>query len=78
MPEPQRALDANDQAVSKAKLQAKTASGNAGGLTEKLDYWLLADELTYGLINVRTDGQKIRMAVLKEDQASFQVETFDV
>jgi hypothetical protein len=76
--EPQRALDANEQTVPNAKLQAKKATGSADGLMKELDYWLLADELTYGLINLRTDGEQIRMAVLKENQASFQVETFDV
>ena len=76
--EPQRALDTNEQTVPNAKLQAKKASGAADGLMKDLDYWLLADELTYGLINVRTDGEQIRIAVLKENQASFQVETFDV
>ena len=76
--EPQRALDANEQTVPNAKLQAKKATGAADGLMKELDYWLLADELTYGLINVRTDGERIRMAVLKENQASFQVESFDV
>ena len=76
--EPQRALDANEQTVPTAKLQAKKATGAADVLMKELDDWLLADELTYGLINVRTDGERIRMAVLKEDQASFQVESFDV
>ena len=76
--EPHRALDANEETVPNAKLQAKKATGAADGLMKELDYWLLADELTYSLINVRTDGERIRMAVLKEDQASFQVESFDV
>ena len=38
--------------------------------------WLLASKLIYGLINVRTDGKKVIIAVLKEDDASFQVEEF--
>jgi len=76
--EPQRALDKDDKTVPKARLQAKKASGASGGITEDLDYWLLADDLTFGLINVRTDGERVRMAVLKEDQASFQVESFDI
>jgi beta-lactamase superfamily II metal-dependent hydrolase len=75
--EPQRVLDANGQTVPNAKLQAKKASGAAGGLTEELDYWLLADELTFGLINLRTDGERIRLAVLKENQESFKVESFN-
>ena len=76
--EPQRALDANGQTIPNAELQAKRASGAAGGLIEELDYWLLADELTFGLINVRTDGKRILLAVLKEDQSAFKVESFDV
>lgn len=76
--EPQRVLDANDRPVRKARLQAKKASGASGGLIEELDYWRLADELTFGLINVRTDGERICMAVLKEGETSFHVETFDV
>ena len=71
-------LDASGQTVSKAKLQAKKASGADGGLTQELDYWLLADELTFGLINVRTDGERIRLAVLKENQAAFNVESFKI
>lgn len=75
---PHRALDFNSSPVSKAKLQARKATGAVGGLVEELDYWLLADELTFGLINIRTDGKKIRMAVLKENQAAFQVETLNL
>jgi beta-lactamase superfamily II metal-dependent hydrolase len=74
--EPQRALDANGQTVPRARLQAKKASGATGGLTKELDYWFLADELTFGLINVRTDGERILLAVLKENQQSFKVESF--
>ena len=76
--EAQRAIDAQGSTVPNAELQAKKANGENGGLMKDLDYWLLADELTYGLINVRTDGEKIRIAVLKENQASFHVESFDV
>jgi len=75
--EPQRALDENEQTVRKSKLQAKKATGVSGGLTEELKYWLLADKLTFGLINVRTDGERICMAVLKEDQETFHVESFN-
>lgn len=39
--------------------------------------WLLADRLIYGLINVRTDGEKVAIGVMKENGAGFQVEKFD-
>jgi beta-lactamase superfamily II metal-dependent hydrolase len=40
--------------------------------------WLLADRLLYGLINVRTDGKKVVMGVMKESGTGFQTETFSV
>lgn len=39
--------------------------------------WLLADRLVYGLVNVRTDGERIAMAVMKENRRGFHVESFD-
>ena len=38
--------------------------------------WLLADRLVYGLVNVRTDGDRVALGVMKEDGQGFQVETF--
>jgi hypothetical protein len=32
--------------------------------------------MVYGLINMRTDGRKVVMAVLKESEDSYQVEEF--
>ena len=40
--------------------------------------WLLADRLIYGLINVRTDGDRVVMGVMKENGRGFQVESFRV
>ncbi len=40
--------------------------------------WLLADRLIYGLINVRTDGEKVVMGVMKENGRGFQTESFAV
>jgi hypothetical protein len=74
--DPSAVLDENGDPVDNPSLQAKKASGAPDGLIEPLDYWQLADQVTFGLINVRTDGKKILMGVLKENQASFQVETF--
>ncbi len=48
------------------------------GKPQPADQWLLADNLIYGLINVRTDGHRIVIAVLKEDDASFQVEELKI
>lgn len=39
--------------------------------------WLLADRLIYGLVNVRTDGKRIAMAVMKESGRGFHVESFN-
>jgi beta-lactamase superfamily II metal-dependent hydrolase len=40
--------------------------------------WLLADKMVYGLINVRTDGKRVILGVLKEDESGFQTEEFNV
>lgn len=37
----------------------------------------LADRLIYGLVNVRTDGKRIAMAVMKESGRGFHVESFN-
>ncbi|MBC8877049.1 MAG: hypothetical protein H8E44_47075 [Planctomycetes bacterium] len=37
----------------------------------------LADRLIYGLVNVRTDGKRIAMAVTKESGQGFHIGTFD-
>jgi hypothetical protein len=42
-----------------------------------MKYWLLADRMIYGMINVRTDGDKVAVGVMKENGRGFQVETFD-
>lgn len=36
--------------------------------------WLLADKMVYGLINVRTDGNTILLAVSHEGKTGFQIE----
>jgi len=42
------------------------------------DEWLLADRMIYGLILLRTNGRRILMAGLKEDESSCQVEEIKV
>lgn len=76
--QPHRVLDQNENPVARPKLQARKSTGAIGGLVKELNYWHLADELTFGLINVRTDGKKVSMAILKEDEESFHVSSFDV
>lgn len=48
------------------------------GPREPLKKWLLADRLVYGLINVRTDGKKILIGVMKEGEVGFHTDCFDV
>ncbi len=60
--------------VAQAELQATDKRGRR----EALARWLLGDRLVYGLINVRTDGQKIVMAVMSEGDATFQLEELTV
>ncbi len=58
---------------------ASRGAGDTEGPEKKVRDWLLADSLIYGLINVRTDGNKVVIAVLKEGKgAGFQVESFRV
>jgi hypothetical protein len=72
------ALTDGDRQVRGALLASRTAGGRAGP-TKRLRDWLLADALVYGLINVRTDGRKVVIGVLKEGEgAGFQTESFDV
>ena len=47
-----------------------------GGPRAPMSKWLLANAMVYGLINVRTDGRKVVMGVLKEGESSFQIEEF--
>jgi hypothetical protein len=76
--EPHRVLDKQLKPVEKAKLQARKADGKIGGVTMELQEWLLADELTYGMINVRTDGKRVCLAVQNEGKKTFHVEYFDL
>ena len=65
--------------ITDATLESKGANGRKGP-GKKVTDWLLADSLIYGLVNVRTDGRKVVIGVLKEDPSrpGFQTETFTV
>jgi hypothetical protein len=73
---PYAAFTKTDDLVADAKVESR--SGPPKERRRDLDAWLLGDRMVYGLINVRTDGKKIVMAVLKESDASFQVEELTV
>ncbi len=71
-------LEKAGQRITGTTLGSKGAGGRKGP-TKKLKDWLLADSLTYGLVNVRTDGKKVVIGVMKEGKgAGFQTETFRV
>lgn len=69
-------FDKDGQRVLKCEIQARGRTKADGGPRASMDKWLLANAMVYGLINVRTDGHKIVMGVLKESEASFQIEEF--
>lgn len=71
-------VSVNDEVVRGADLSS-IGAGNRKGPTKKLSEWYLADSLIYGLINVRTDGEKVVIGALKEGEgAGFQIESFKV
>jgi len=67
-------FDDGDNRIPKATLEAVPRSRRADGRRAGYKDWLLGDRMVYGLINVRTDGRRILLAVLKESEASFQIE----
>jgi hypothetical protein len=71
-------FDEEDKRIAKASLQAVGRSKRAEGVRAPYGDWLLGTRMIYGLINVRTDGQRILLGVLKESESSFQVEELNV
>jgi glyoxylase-like metal-dependent hydrolase (beta-lactamase superfamily II) len=71
-------FDEQDQRIPKASLQAAGRSRRAEGPRAPFREWLLGTRMVYGLINVRTDGKRILLGVLKESDSSFQVEELSV
>jgi len=54
-------------------------AGGRRSRAKKTTDWLLAESLIYGLVNVRTDGKKVVIGVLKEgESAGYQTESFSV
>lgn len=70
---PHAAFDGENR-VGDPVIQARGRKTANKGRREPLDNWLLADKLVYGLINVRTDGKSILLAVANEGKVGFQVE----
>jgi hypothetical protein len=71
---PYAAYDNRGQRVRKPELQSLHRSGSGGGPRAVMREWLLANKMVYGLINVRTDGEKVVIAALKESDSAYQVE----
>jgi glyoxylase-like metal-dependent hydrolase (beta-lactamase superfamily II) len=71
-------FDDQEQRIPKASLQAVGRSKRAEGVRAPLRDWQLGTHMVYGLINVRTDGRRILLGVLKESEASFQTEVLSV
>ena len=71
-------FDAQEQRITKPSLQAVGRGKRAEGVRASYRDWLLGTRMIYGLINVRTDGRRILMGVLKESDASFQIEELNV
>lgn len=78
--DPYAVFDSAGERVPGAQLQArgKSIAGRDRGPRAALDSWLLANKMVYGLVNVRTDGKRVVLGVLNEDEASFQTEEFTV
>lgn len=71
-------FDSEDKRVLRPSLQAAGRTKRADGTRASYKDWLLGSKMVYGLINVRTDGQRILFGVLKESDASFQIEELSV
>ena len=65
-----------ERIIGDCEIQARGRTKRDNGPRAPMSKWLLANAMVYGLINVRTDGRKIVMGVLKEGESSFQVEEF--
>lgn len=71
-------FDGQENRVVKPSLQAAGRTRRAEGARAPMREWLLGTRMIYGLINVRTDGQRIILGVLKESDSSFQIEELKV
>ena len=73
-----KVYDRHGNEVCNAELKAHGRNHADKGPRAPLNRWLLANRLVYGLINVRTDGRKVVVGVLKEETCEFQTEEFSV
>ena len=73
---PYAIFNAEGLRVEKCEMQARGRTALEGGVRAPMKDWLLARSMVYGLINVRTDGTKVVLGVLKESEDAYQVEEF--
>ncbi len=59
-----------------ASLEARFVSSARPGDYKRLGWLPMATDLVYGLVNVRTDGQRILMAYMREGSSDFDIRVF--
>ena len=69
--DPEPALELKNAALKRASVRVTKASGRANTLT--MDSALILSDLIYGLVNVRTDGERILCATMNEEKRTWQI-----
>lgn len=69
-----RSVNTPDETIPSAEAELKPEGRGADFIA--LDYLPVATDLVYGLINVRTDGERILCAYMKEQSNDFDVQVF--
>jgi beta-lactamase superfamily II metal-dependent hydrolase len=69
--DPDPALELKNAALKHASVRVRKASGKTNTL--ELDRALILSDLIYGLVNVRTDGERILCATMNEEDRSWQI-----
>ncbi len=59
-----------------AALEARFSTSTSAGSYRRLAWLPMATDLVYGLVNVRTDGQRILLAYMSEGSSDFDVRVF--
>lgn len=75
---PHSVWDRNGDRIRGPQLAVTRPSGTGRGRSAPLSDWMVADEILFGLVNVRTDGDRVVVAVRNEGRSSYHVEQFTV
>ncbi len=76
--DPYKVYDKEGNVVPKAKIQGRGRTEPGKEKPKDFKDWLLAEKMIYGLVNVRSDGKRVVIGVLKEDGKGFHRESFDI